>query len=320
MKRILIIRLHAFGDTLILLPYVNGLKKSHPDYDLDLLTLEVNAGIPRALSVFRRVITLPGGRSQAKMSLHVLLRRVMTLRESYNYIIDLQNNKVSRIVSFLYPGAYVFRFDKYAPLFAGKRYLNTVHEVFPSVEPDFHMKIRADNPLQIGESKGQRKWIVINPAGFFKTRNWPQTHYEELVRLLIDRWGDGVRFLFLGDMRIASKAQAMQMKYASHVLNLVNQTSQSEALRILSKCDLVLTEDSGLGHMAWIQGVKTLFLFGSTRADWTAPPYAHVYSFTSSDLACGDCMSPECIHGDVRCLVRYTPDQIVRQILKMLDF
>ncbi len=317
MKRILIIRLHAFGDTLILLPYINGLKKTHPHYDLDLLTLEVNAGIPRSLSIFRRIIALPAGRSQLKMTIHVLLRRILDLRGSYDYILDLQNNKVSRVVSTSYPGASVFRFEKYAPLFAGKRYLQAIHQLIPSVEPDFDLMVDAE--FEECESKENRKWIVVNPAGFFKTRNWPLEYYDELLRRFVERWGDRVRFLFVGDRRIVEKAREMENKYPEHVINLVSKTSQVEALSILRKCDLVLSEDSGLGHMAWIQGVKTLFLFGSTRSDWTAPPYAHVYSFTSSDLACGDCMKPECIHGDVRCLVRYTPDIVEQQVLTMLD-
>lgn len=318
-KRILIIRLHAFGDTLILLPYINGLKKTHPDYDLDLLTLEVNAGIPRSLSIFRRIIALPAGRSQLKMTMHVLLRRILDLRGSYDYILDLQNNKVSRVVSTSYPGASFFRFEKYTPLFAGRRYLEAIHQLSPSIEPDFDLKVQIDTELQILELKEDRKWIVVNPAGFFKTRNWPLEYYIDLLRRLVKRWDDGVRFLFLGDRRILEKARKIQHEYPDHVINLVNRTSQVEALNVLSKCDLVLSEDSGLGHMAWIQGVKTLFLFGSTRSDWTAPPYAHVYCFTSSDLACGDCMKPKCIYGDVRCLVRYTPDMIEHQVLTMLD-
>ena len=318
-KRILIIRLHAFGDTLIILPYVNGLKKRHPDYDLDLLTLSAHAEIPRALSAFRQVIALPGGRSQAKIALHVLIRRIMDLRVSYDYILDLQNNKVSRVVSLLYPRATVFRFEKYASLFAGKRYLQTVHQLAPCVEPAFDLGVGMKEDMQALESKENRKWIVINPAGFFKTRNWPIEYYEDLMSRLVRRWDDRVRFLLLGDKRIVKKARTLQDRCPDHVINLVNKTSQVEALCVLSKCDLVVSEDSGLGHMAWIQGVKTLFLFGSTRSDWTAPPYPHVYSFTSSDLSCGDCMKPECIFGDVHCLVRYTPDMIERQVLGMLD-
>lgn len=318
-KRILIIRFHAFGDTLIILPYVNGLKKRHPNYDLDLLTLSAHAEIPRALSTFRQVIALPGGRSQARIALHVLIRRIMDLRVSYDYILDLQNNKVSRVVSLLYPRATVFRFEKYASLFAGKRYLQTVHQLAPYVEPAFDLGVGMNEEFQALESKENRKWIVINPAGFFKTRNWPIEYYEDLMSRLVQRWHDRVRFLLLGDKRIVKKARTLQDRYPDHVINLVNKTTQVEALCVLSQCDLVVSEDSGLGHMAWIQGVKTLFLFGSTRSDWTAPPYAHVHSFTSSDLACGDCMKPECIFGDVRCLVRYTPDIIERQVLAMLD-
>ena len=322
MGHVLIIRFHAFGDTLILLPYVQGLKSQYPELTIDLLTLEINASIPKNLKIFDRVMTLPGGRSQAKMGLHFLLNWLVSKGGTYNFVVDLQKNKVSALARALFPGARTSVFEKYAPYFAGERYLTALDALFPGIQPDFRLETSTDidvsQLLDFSESSNT-KYIVINPAGFFPTRNWPIENYLELIRLMIDRWGDLVKLVFLGDSRIGEKVKVIQKHYLSNVINLVNRTSQIEAFSILGKCHLVISEDSGLGHMAWIQGVNTLFLFGSTRADWTAPPYDHVYTFVSSDMDCGDCMRVRCIYDDVKCLTRYTPDIIMDKVNQILS-
>ena len=126
------------------------------------------------------------------------------------------------------------------------------------------------------------------------------------------------KILLIGDGRIAEKAQMMTKAFPARCLNLVEKTSPFEAFAILPHIQLMLSEDSGLAHMAWVQGVKLCLMLGSTRADWTAPPYDHVINLTSSDLECGDCMEAICKHGDVRCLTRFTPELVYAQIAKWL--
>ena len=59
-------------------------------------------------------------------------------------------------------------------------------------------------------------------------------------------------------------------------------------------------------------------MLGSTRADWTSPPFDHVVNLNSDDLPCGNCMLPECKFRDNRCLTRYTPQRIVEIMLNLL--
>lgn len=166
--------------------------------------------------------------------------------------------------------------------------------------------------------QSQEKLIVLNPAGFYTSRNWPIDNYLELIVILQKKFTSPFKILLLGDQRIAEKANIIAETFPEITINLVEQTSMLEAFTILSRVDLVVSEDSGLGHMTWVQGVKTIFLFGSTRADWTAPPYDHVLNLTSSDLDCGDCMLAQCKFDDVRCLTRYSPDYIYTLIEKQL--
>jgi ADP-heptose:LPS heptosyltransferase len=101
-------------------------------------------------------------------------------------------------------------------------------------------------------------------------------------------------------------------------MNLVGRTNPVEAAAIVQRASLVLSEDCGLMHVAWVSGVPTLALFGATRHVWSAPLGEHTLCLHSADLACGECMQPVCRHGDVRCLTRWSADEIVTRALTLL--
>jgi hypothetical protein len=69
-----------------------------------------------------------------------------------------------------------------------------------------------------------------------------------------------------------------------------------EALAIVQRAALVLTEDCGLMHMAWV-----------------SPLGEHSRCLYSGDRPCGACMESACRFGDVHCLTRYSPEDVVRE-------
>ncbi|MEQ8424449.1 MAG: glycosyltransferase family 9 protein, partial [Cyclobacteriaceae bacterium] len=98
-------------------------------------------------------------------------------------------------------------------------------------------------------------------------------------------------------------------------------TTQLEAFLILRTASFVLSEDSGLMHMSWTQGIPTLALFGSSRKDWSAPLGEFSECLDSSDLECGPCMMEKCKFNDNRCLERYSPEFVLAKAQKLLvDF
>jgi ADP-heptose:LPS heptosyltransferase len=112
---------------------------------------------------------------------------------------------------------------------------------------------------------------------------------------------------------VGVKAEALRAEIGVDLLNLAGKTTASEALAVLQRSRLIVTEDCGLMHMAWVSGVPTLALFGSSRHDWSSPLGSHTLCLHSGDLPCGACMDRECRFGDVRCLTRYSPDFVVAQ-------
>ena len=103
-----------------------------------------------------------------------------------------------------------------------------------------------------------------------------------------------------------------------NVISIVNQTTPSQAFAVLQHARFVLSEDSGLMHMAWVSGVPTLALFGSSRSDWTQPLGRSSLFLGSSDLPCGNCMQEVCRYGDVHCLTRYTPEFVFEKASRLV--
>jgi ADP-heptose:LPS heptosyltransferase len=152
--------------------------------------------------------------------------------------------------------------------------------------------------------------IVLNPAGYSPSRSWPTNHYIEFAKTWLKQ-KELTQFVLLLLPSMQAKANTIADALGSHCINLTGKANQVEAFAILQKCKFLLSEDSGLMHMAWVQGIPTLALFSSSRKDWSAPQGEKSYCLDSSDLECGPCMLEVCKFGDNRCLTRYAPEFVL---------
>ncbi|MBY0433411.1 MAG: glycosyltransferase family 9 protein [Cyclobacteriaceae bacterium] len=315
-KKILSIRYQAMGDVVITLPYLHFIKRKFPDTELHFLTRQEVADIPKSLVLFDKVISIKGGRSLLGQFFFTVLKLPFLLRQRYEMALDLQNHRLSRLVrKLLAPDAWC-SFDKYSPLPAGERIQLTFGTLqWTSVHPDTQFNLKSPPVLTMsilkkhGWNEGSRL-IILNPAGAFPSRHWPLENYVAFAKLFKKEFQD-VQFLVVGlSSKLSEAAWNLKSELPQCVINLTGKTSPSEAFAIVKQASLIITEDSGLMHMAWVQGVPTLALFGSTRSDWSRPLGDSSHCLDSSDLSCGNCMLEICKWGDNRCLTRYSPEFI----------
>lgn len=322
-RRILVIRLQATGDVVITLPYLQYLRNHLPaGTRIDLLTRVETAPIPRSLHLFDHIYTIAGERNFKKQLFFAALLVPRLCLQRYDMVIDLQNTLISRtITQCIRPRAWSL-FDKQAPLPAGERYRLTI-EAAGLGRNDMNTHYRLKEPRKAIQLLFDAGWkekeplVILNPAGAFATRNWDMAHYTTFARLWLNRFPH-TRFLVLGTGVIAEKAALLQNQLGDRLINFTQKTNPAEAFALIRHATLVLSEDSGLMHMAWVSGVPTMALFGSTRSDWARPLGAHTAFFDSSDLPCGNCMLATCRWGDNRCLTRYTPAMVFRTALSLL--
>jgi ADP-heptose:LPS heptosyltransferase len=222
----------------------------------------------------------------------------------------------------LRPKAWV-EFDRHSPFSAGERTRQTIESLWSwkiSLHPAFRLKrdFYVSSLLQRNGFRASNDLVVLNPAGYFSSRNWPLGNYVDFARAWLKK-NPMTQFVLLLLPNQRSKANYLKAELGDHCIDLTGKANQIEAFQLIKLCKLVLSEDSGLMHMAWTQGVSTIALFSSSRKDWSAPQGPWSDCLDSSDLECGPCMLKICKYGDNRCLTRYTPNFVFERARKLVS-
>jgi ADP-heptose:LPS heptosyltransferase len=314
------------GDVVITLPYLQYLRNILPETtQLDLLTREETGEIPQSMTLFNQVHLVGGDRDYRKMRWHTLTLLPRLVRRHYDAVIDLQNNGLSRMVRrLLFPDAWS-AFDRFSPSPAGERNRRSIEALgLGKIEACHRFELRTTNDidtlLQENGWNPECRLIMLNPAGAFENRNWPIENYMAFVKHWLQEYPVS-QFLIMGMNSIAGKAGMLKDALGDAVINLVGKTTPATAFSVVQRVSFVLSEDSGLMHMAWISGIPTLAMFGSTRSDWSRPLGLHTTFVDSSDLACGNCMREQCMFDDERknqCMTRYSPAYIFEKAQQLL--
>jgi lipopolysaccharide heptosyltransferase II len=322
-KRILAIRLQAMGDVVITLPYLQQLRNAlPPNTRLDLLTREETESIPKNLKLFNKVYSIGGGRNFKKQLLCTFFLLPKLFFRRYDVVIDLQDNIISRsVMKLLLPKAWSV-FDRLSPVAAGERTRCTIEAIgFGKCFADSSFKlINKNEGIDLLKRNGwntKYDLVILNPAGAFETRNWKMFNYVRFAELLLEHF-PSTQFLIIGTDFIRNKADYLEKKLGYNVINLVNKTTPAQAFSVIQNAKFILSEDSGLMHMAWVSGIPTIALFGSTQSVKAKPLGDHTIFFDSSDLECGSCMREHCKYGDTHCLSRYSAEMIYEKAMFLL--
>jgi heptosyltransferase-2 len=104
---------------------------------------------------------------------------------------------------------------------------------------------------------------------------------------------------------------------ASTMLNLAGQTSLDDAIVLLATARAVVSNDSGLMHIASALNRPVVALYGSTDPDY-APPLSDVARAVSLRLACSPCRKRECPLGHHDCMNRMSVDSVWSELAPIL--
>lgn len=333
-QKILIIRLHAVGDTAISIPACNFIKKNYPGYELHFLTTAISGGLVESFGIFSKVFDIGRGFENPKTEYNGLSTKFNRLvssvktglkfrKNKYDIVIDLQNNKFSRVVRKLTAAKRHSEFEKYAEKSHSERVIDTFKSAgFKNVTNDFSMDVE-EQQLKICREillnngwDGIKKVILINPAGLYETRKWGIENYLGLSQLLIN---NGYTVLISGTEKIKNIFAELKSHLGKDLIDIAGITTLKEIPGILSHISGVVSDDSGLFHIAWSMGIPGVLLLGATRSDWTCQPGEHTICLNSSDLECGNCMKETCKWGDTRCLKRYKPEEVFDKLTGLMN-
>ena len=167
----------------------------------------------------------------------------------------------------------------------------------------------------LAELKLQRgAYVVMAPgAEFGSAKRWPARHFSALAAELPVT-------VLLGSAKEAALCEDIaQGAGSSRCLNLAGKTSLDQALALIAGARAMVSNDSGLMHVAAALQVPQVALFGSSSPLHTPPlsPKADVIWLKDDPsyqppLDCAPCFQRECPLGHTRCLVDIAPQDVLR--------
>ncbi len=189
---------------------------------------------------------------------------------------------------------------------------------------------------ELGLTQPPRLAVFCPGAEFGPAKRWPARHFAALATRLAadgyDIWMVGS----LGDFEVgkaivealgAPKNPALHPAPGSHLpsagtappyagaraRNLCGKTTLAQAVAILSIADKVVTNDSGLMHIAAALDRSTAALFGSSSPQFTPPLSSHAIVI-KHDIVCSPCFKRECPLGHFKCMNELMPDEVYQRM------
>ncbi len=122
--------------------------------------------------------------------------------------------------------------------------------------------------------------LALCPVAARPEKTWPREKFEDLARALVSDGGamPGAPVVLVGAE--ADRPALTQMRDALPgvpVIDLIGCPDLLKVAAVLSRCRVVVANDSGMAHLAAATGVPTVALFGPTRPDLYRPWGAHVH-------------------------------------------
>ena len=160
--------------------------------------------------------------------------------------------------------------------------------------------------------------IGIFSGATVNERRWGAENYSMVADKLLDK---NIGVVFLGgmsDLRDADYFNRLLGK--GDYLNLIGKTAIEETMKIISNLDLLVSADSGLMHIAYGVGTKTVSLFGAGIENKWAPTGSHNHVINKK-LSCSPCTrygyTPRCPYG-VKCLKDIGADEVFNKVIDVL--
>lgn len=161
----------------------------------------------------------------------------------------------------------------------------------------------------------QRPVLALCPgAEFGPAKQWPAEHYARVAATMITAGWQVWLFGSDKDRAVADSIIAAipsGQKDACH--SLAGRTSLADAIDLMSVAAAVVSNDSGLMHIAAALGRPLVAVYGSTSPDFT-PPLSDRVAIVSQALECQPCFKRECPLGHLRCLRELEPAQVLQAL------
>ncbi|MEH6504564.1 MAG: lipopolysaccharide heptosyltransferase II [Cycloclasticus sp.] len=329
--RILIVGPSWVGDMVMAQSLFMALKQRHAHCTIDVLAPEWSLALIDRMPEVRKAIVMPLGHGQFDFKGRKALGKKLR-SEQYDQAIVLPNSWKSALIP------YFANIPKRTGYFGEARWglLNDVRKldkqrlsktvqrfVALANEPDDQLpgipqpRLLID-PASVAEAKNTfgiaelaDKVLGLCPgAEYGPAKRWPEQHYADVARQAIAK---GWQVYLFGSVKDQPVTATINELAGGACHDFAGQTSLTEALDLMSLCNAVVSNDSGLMHVAAALDIKTVAIYGSSDPHFTPPlhPKAEVISL---GLPCSPCFKRECPLQHLDCLTKIPAQSVVNLI------
>lgn len=287
-KHILITRFSAMGDVAMTVPVVRALQEQYP-------TLKITVASRPFFKPFFQ--TIPNvhffpidvkGRHKGFLGLIRLFLDLKNLK--IDAIADLHNVLRTQVIRFLFlfSGVICASTDKgrvekkaltrsenkvFQPLKSMfERHVETLQKLGFVVDlnaPQFPKKENLSQKIQNITGQKNKPWIGIAPFAQYETKMYPLHLMQEVIASLAQ---EHQIFLFGGGIKEQEQLDEIALKIPN-AINITGKLNLTEELQLIQHLDVMLSMDSGNGHLAALLGVPVITMWGNTH------PYAGFVPF-----------------------------------------
>ena len=193
------------------------------------------------------------------------------------------------------------------------------------VDPDISLPISESRQAEATELlrsfgvNAEQSVVAICPGSInSRAKRWPAESYAALADRLLE---EQRQVLLIGSREEIDVTNEVTSRMRNQPIVLTGKTTLDQITAVLSKVDLVVTNDTGPAHIAAALGCPTIVIFGPTNPLTTRP-----FSFKAEILRhppdCAPCMLRDC-PIDHRCMTAITVDEVFEHshvLLKRASF
>ncbi len=310
-RRVLMVKFWGFGNIVLLLPVFRLIRLRFPNAEIHLLTLRRNLKIIEDNPDLDRVWTVDD--SGATRLLFSMLKAITGLRRrKMDLFLDFEQfARTSALFGFLIgapqrvglktPGQgrsllYTAQVKYTEEQHMSRTFLDIARAAGVRANSYHPMPVPFDDgdvgrvKAMLGEWPDRMVAVHVGSGDNFIGRRWPAENFAALADLLIE--GHGIVPIFTGTRAEIPLVQEVLslMRWSSLTRNLSGRMGLTELSALLSRCELLLSNDTGPVHMASGLGRPVLGFYGPNTPVLYGPLSEGSQAFYK-DLPCSPCIT-----------------------------